>query len=91
MTFSDFQAAADFMSQPKDLNPEPSNDELLKIYSLFKQATVGDCDTKRPGMTDFKGKAKWDAYNALKGTSSDDAKAQYLEFVNTVILPRKQA
>ena len=44
--------------------------------------TVGDCNTSRPGMMDFKGKAKWDAWNAKKGVSQDDAKAQYIDLAN---------
>lgn len=46
-----------------------SNDELLEIYSLFKQATVGDINTDRPGIFDQKGRAKWDAWEKKKGTT----------------------
>jgi len=45
------------------------DDELLKLYSLYKQGTVGDCNTEKPGMFDFKGKAKWEAWNGIKGIS----------------------
>ena len=61
-----FTKAAD---EVKTLSGNPSDEEKLKVYSLFKQATVGDCNTARPGMLDFTGKAKWDAWNARKGTS----------------------
>ncbi|CAM9636016.1 unnamed protein product [Discosporangium mesarthrocarpum] len=44
-----------------------SNDDKLKLYSLYKQVTVGDCNTPRPGMLDLSGKAKWDAWKALEG------------------------
>ena len=43
--------------------------QKLDIYALFKQATVGDVNTSRPGMLDFKGKAKWDAWESKKGMS----------------------
>ena len=46
---------------------------------------VGDCNTDRPGMTDFKGKAKWDAWNAKKGVGQDDAKTQYIDLAKTMI------
>ena len=58
-----------------------SNEKKLEIYALFKQATVGDVNTQRPGMMDFKGKAKWDAWKAKEGTSQDDAKEAYIELV----------
>ncbi|XP_072029625.1 acyl-CoA-binding protein-like [Amphiura filiformis] len=65
----------------KNLKARPSDDEMLKTYSLFKQVTVGDCNTDRPGMMDFTGKAKWDAWNARKGTSQADADAEYVKHV----------
>ncbi len=71
------QAASDIKTYGKNL----SNDELLTLYSLYKQATVGDCNTERPGMLDFKGKAKWDAWNGIKGKSQTDAKKEYVQTV----------
>mmetsp|Transcript_14962 Transcript_14962/g.20294 ORF Transcript_14962/g.20294 Transcript_14962/m.20294 type:complete len:87 (+) Transcript_14962:41-301(+) len=58
-----------------------SNEEKLEFYGLFKQATVGDVNTERPGLFDPKGKAKWDAWKAKEGMSSDDAKAAYVSKV----------
>ena len=55
-----------------------SNEDKLEFYGLFKQATVGDVNTERPGMLDMKGKAKWDAWKAKEGMSQDDAKAAYI-------------
>ena len=55
-----------------------TNDEKLDFYALFKQGTVGDINTERPGMLDMKGKAKWDAWKAKEGMSQDDAKAAYV-------------
>ncbi|CAK4080550.1 unnamed protein product [Aphanomyces euteiches] len=64
----------------KDWNPtnQPSNDDKLTIYALYKQATVGDNNTPRPGMFDLTGKAKHDAWTAKKGLSQEDAKAAYV-------------
>ena len=53
----DFQTAQDMVSNK--INKTLSNDELLEIYALFKQASVGDCNTSRPGMMDFKVSLTW--------------------------------
>ncbi|KAI9293122.1 Acbp from armadillo harderian gland [Neoconidiobolus thromboides FSU 785] len=66
----------------KNLKTKPGNDEMLTVYANFKQATVGDVNTDKPtGMFDLAGKAKWDAWNNLKGTSKEAAEAKYIEFV----------
>ncbi|KAI9565198.1 hypothetical protein GHT06_008979 [Daphnia sinensis] len=62
----------------KALTARPTDDELKEIYALFKQATVGDVNVARPGMLDFKGKAKWDSWESKKGMSSDAAKQAYI-------------
>jgi diazepam-binding inhibitor (GABA receptor modulating acyl-CoA-binding protein) len=72
------QAQAD----SKNLSERPDNMTLLKIYALYKQASSGDAEGKRPGMTDMVGRAKWDAWDALKGTSQEDAKQQYVDLIN---------
>lgn len=69
----------------KELASQPSDADLLELYALFKQATVGDCNTERPGMLDFKGKAKWDAWNSKKGLSQDAAKEQYISKATSLI------
>jgi len=63
------------------LTKRPSDEEFLKLYSLYKQATVGDCNTQRPGMLDFKGKAKWDAWEAKKGMEKGVAESDYITHV----------
>jgi len=73
-----FKKAAE---EVKTLATDPSNDEKLKIYSLYKQATIGDVNTSRPGMLDMTGKAKWDAWSGRKGTSKEDAEAEYITTV----------
>jgi acyl-CoA-binding protein len=73
-----FTAAAD---ASKTLPARPDNDTLLQMYALYKQATVGDVEGKRPGFTDPVGKAKYDAWDKIKGMSADDAKVAYAELV----------
>lgn len=72
-----FNAAAE---KAKTLS-NADNDALLSLYKYFKQATVGDVNTERPGMMDFKGKAKWDAWNSVKGTSKETAQQEYVSLV----------
>ena len=60
---------------------DSSNEEKLKFYSLFKQATVGDVQGDQPWAVQVEKRAKWDAWNSRKGLSKDDAKAQYVEAV----------
>lgn len=58
---------------------KPSNEVKLEFYALYKQATEGDVSGKRPGMMDFVGRAKFDAWEKLKGMSSDDAMQKYID------------
>ena len=74
------QAVAD----SKNLSERPDNMTMLKIYSLYKQATAGDVDGKRPGFTDMVGRAKWDAWNELKGKSQDEAKQAYVDLIESL-------
>lgn len=69
----------------KNLKEKPTDQELLDLYALYKQVTVGDVNTARPGMLDFKGKAKWDAWEKKKGVSSEDAKAEYTKLADELI------
>lgn len=59
----------------------PTSDELLELYSLYKQATQGDVSGSRPGMLDFKGRAKYDAWATRRGISKDAAKQAYVDTV----------
>ena len=74
------QAVAD----SKQLPDKPDNMTLLKIYALYKQASAGDADGKRPGFTDMVGRAKWDAWNALKGTTPDAAMQDYIDLIESL-------
>ena len=68
----------------KDLTVRPTDEELLELYGLFKQASVGDCNTARPGMFDLKGKYKWDKWDSHKGTSKADSETKYIALVKTL-------
>jgi acyl-CoA-binding protein len=78
----DFQKAQE---RVKTLTTRPSNDTLLELYSLFKQATEGDVQGKRPGMLDLKGRAKYDAWAGRKGLGKDAAMQQYLQLVDRLL------
>uniref|UniRef100_A0A3B5MQH6 Acyl-CoA-binding protein n=1 Tax=Xiphophorus couchianus TaxID=32473 RepID=A0A3B5MQH6_9TELE len=65
----------------KVLRQRPDQGEMSAIYGLYKQATAGDVNMERPGIFDFIGKAKWDAWNAKKGLSKEEAMAAYVELV----------
>lgn len=68
----------------KQLPEKPDNSTLLKIYALYKQASAGDVDGKRPGFTDMVGRAKWDAWNECKGTSSEAAMQSYVDLIESL-------
>lgn len=65
----------------KNLSERPDNLTLLKIYALFKQGSSGDATGDRPGMTDFVGRAKFDTWATLKGTTQEDAMQQYTDLI----------
>ena len=72
------------VANSKNLSERPDNATLLKIYALYKQGTSGDNTEKKPGFSDRVGRAKWDAWNKLNGTSSDDAKQQYIDLIQSL-------
>lgn len=76
-----FEAA---VKNSKSLTERPDNATLLKIYALYKQATAGDNAEKKPGFGDMVGRAKWDAWNGLKGTSGEDAMQQYVDLIESL-------
>ena len=68
----------------KALPEKPDNATLLKIYALYKQASSGDVDGKRPGFTDMVGRAKWDAWSAVKGQSANEAMQGYVDLIESL-------
>jgi acyl-CoA-binding protein len=78
----DFAAAQE---RVKKLPRRPSNDQLLALYGLYKQATEGDVAGKRPGMLDMVGRAKYDAWASRRGTERTGAMQAYVALVETLI------
>ncbi|MDH4062343.1 MAG: acyl-CoA-binding protein [Aquincola sp.] len=72
------------VADSKNLPEKPDNATLLQIYSLYKQATVGDVEGKRPGFTDMVGRAKWDAWNSIKGKDTDEAMKEYVALIESL-------
>ena len=68
------------------LTQRPSNDELLELYGLFKQATLGNCLQRSPGLFDLKGQAKWKAWMSRKGMDTQAAAAAYTELVGQLLV-----
>jgi len=68
----------------KKLESKPSVENMLKLYSFYKQATLGDVKGKRPGMLNLAGKSKYDAWEKIKGMSSEEAKKSYIDLVKTL-------
>ncbi|KAG9104445.1 hypothetical protein FRC06_002391 [Ceratobasidium sp. 370] len=79
------KAAAIVQGMPRGGPVQPSQDDQLKFYSYFKQGTIGDVNTPRPGLLDFVGKTKWDAWKSVEGTSKEDAQKKYVEYLLEVL------
>ncbi len=77
----DFEQA---VTDSKNIAERPNNDDLLKLYSLYKQATKGDVSGKRPGAFKMVDRAKYDAWAKLKGTSAESAKQEYVDLVKSL-------
>jgi diazepam-binding inhibitor (GABA receptor modulator, acyl-CoA-binding protein) len=77
-----FEAA---VSKSNTLTRRPSNEELLQLYALYKQATEGDVSGERPGGFDFKAIAKFDAWAELKGKSQETAKEEYISLMDRLV------
>lgn len=80
-TSAEFEAA---QARVKTLKSTPSPAELLELYALYKQGTQGDVTGARPGMLDFKARAKFDAWEQRKGLARDAAQTAYVELVATL-------
>ena len=74
------QAVAD----SKGLPDKPDNATLLKLYGLYKQASSGDAEGKRPGFADMVGRAKWDAWNGFAGKPKDEAMQEYVDLIDSL-------
>jgi diazepam-binding inhibitor (GABA receptor modulating acyl-CoA-binding protein) len=76
-----FEAA---VANSKNLTERPDNATLLKLYALYKQASAGDNAEPKPGFSDMVGRAKWDAWNGLKGKASDAAMQEYIDLIESL-------
>lgn len=79
MAGTEFEQAVDTVGK---LSDDPGNDVKLRLYALYKQATEGDVQGKRPGFTNPVGRAKFDAWAALTGTAQEQAEADYVSEVS---------
>ena len=68
----------------KGLPEKPDNTTLLKLYALYKQGSSGDVTDKRPGFTDMVGRAKWDAWNEIKGKPANAAMQAYVDLIESL-------
>lgn len=72
---------ADAADRVQQLPEKPDNADLLRLYALYKQGSSGDVTGKRPGMMDFVGRAKYDAWAGLEGMPQDEAMQVYVDLV----------
>ncbi len=72
-------------AESKNLSERPDNATLLKIYALYKQGQGGDNGEVKPGFGDMVARAKWDAWNKLKGTQQDEAMRQYIALIDELL------
>jgi len=66
-----------------ELPTRPSNEQLLELYALYKQATEGNCEGKARGG--LKERAKWKAWNKISGTTEAEAMQRYCELVDSLM------
>ena len=69
----------------KHLSEKPSDEDMLKLYGLYKQSTIGDVNTERPSFWDMVGKAKWDSWKSYESMSFEDAKEKYVKLALKLI------
>ncbi len=72
------------VANSKNLNERPDNMTLLKLYGLYKQGSSGDNNEPKPSFSDMVARAKWDAWNALKGKPADEAMHQYIDLIESL-------
>jgi acyl-CoA-binding protein len=76
-----FEAA---VAESKNLTERPDNATLLKLYALYKQGSQGDNTEPKPGFSDMIGRAKWEAWTAIKGQSSEEAMQAYIDQIESL-------
>ncbi len=68
----------------KSLSQRPSDNDMLSLYALYKQATEGDVSGDKPGFFDFVARAKYEAWEGLQGTGAEDAMQKYIDKVRSL-------
>jgi acyl-CoA-binding protein len=86
---ADTKAFEQAQKDVKTLTKRPSNEDMLSLYAHYKQASEGDVSGSRPGMLDMVGRAKYDAWAKLKGTSKDAAMGKYCDKVGALLKSHK--
>ena len=72
-------------SRRQQLIKRPDNATLLRLYSLYKQATDGDAPAEGDaGMFDFVAKAKHNAWDSLRGKSKEQAMKEYIQLAGSL-------
>ena len=71
-----------------ELPAKPSNEKMLELYALNKQATIGDINAEKPAMFDFVAAAKYNAWNAKKGIAKEEAMQKYIDLVEALFLEK---
>ena len=69
----------------KLLKEKPCDNDMLMLYGLFKQSTIGDINTERPSFWDLVGKSKWDSWKSHQGLPKDEAKEKYIALVEKLM------
>lgn len=75
------QALAAAAAMSRTLAKSPDEATLLRLYALYKQASIGDVQGDRPGALDVVGRAKYDAWAARKGATQQQAIDEYVGLV----------
>ena len=73
-----FQSATEFIKNSKNIEEQIDDDDQLELYALYKQATIGDCNTECPNIINYINYCKWNAWNKLYGQKKKDAKQKYI-------------
>ncbi|KAL0297463.1 UNVERIFIED_CONTAM: Acyl-CoA-binding protein [Sesamum calycinum] len=75
----------EYAEKAKTLPENTTNENKLILYGLFKQATVGNVNTSRPGIFNMRDRAKWDAWKAVEGKSQEEAMSDYITKVKQLL------
>lgn len=69
----------------KLLKKKPTDTEMLDLYSLYKQSTIGDCNIQEPSKLNFTDNSKWQSWNKRNGLTQHNAKLLYVDLAMLLI------